>query len=177
MLPPLLLLLLLLLLLHTASLIRGQGYPTRPLHCPSRKDGVGAPVLVETELGQINGTRCGHLDHFLGVYYGEPPLGPLRFRPAVPKAKWAPKVMDATWYGPSCYTGGQPPSPNSSTGFFDGKPFNMTDDPGDENCLWVDIFRPSPDPEARELLPVMVWVSTPCSGSTVSAPFRTDASS
>ena len=74
-----------------------EDVPSRPLHCPSAKNGVGLPVLVETELGLINGTRCGHLDHFLGVYYAEPPLGPLRFRPAMPKKKWAPRVMDATW--------------------------------------------------------------------------------
>ncbi len=153
------------LLLPTSS--RAQDYPTRPLHCPAENDGVGESVLVNTELGVVNGTRCGHLDQFLGVYYGEPPLGPLRFRPAVPKKKWAPKVMDATFYGPSCYTGGQPPSPNASTGFFAGRPFNMTDDPGDEDCLWLDIFRPAPDLAAAELIPVMVWVSTASQSSHV----------
>ena len=150
----------LLQLLAVIASANAQHGPTRPLHCPALKDGVGKPVLIETELGQINGTRCGHLDHFLGVYYGEPPLGPLRFRPAVPKKKWAPKVMDATFYGPSCYTAGRKPSPNSSTGFFAGKPFNLTTDPGDENCLWVDVFRPAPASGAteKELLPVMVWI-------------------
>lgn len=87
-----------------------EDVPSRPLHCPSEKNGVGVSVLVETELGLINGTRCGHLDHFLGVYYAEPPLGPLRFRPAVPKKKWAPTVMDATWYGCSRFS----PSPTLS---------------------------------------------------------------
>ena len=80
-----------------------EDVPSRPLHCPSEKNGVGVSVLVETELGLINGTRCGRLDHFLGVYYAEPPLGPLRFRPAVPKKKWAPTVMDATWYAAAAF--------------------------------------------------------------------------
>ena len=66
------------LLLAASSLPAGRSQPSRPLLCPSPKDGFGVPALVETELGLINGTRCGHLDHFLGVSYGEPPLGPLR---------------------------------------------------------------------------------------------------
>ena len=160
------------LLLAASSLPAGRSQPSRPLLCPSPKNGFGVPALVETELGLINGTRCGHLDHFLGVSYGEPPLGPLRFRPAVPKRKWAPKVMDATWYGPSCYTAGTKPSPNSTAGFFAGKPFNITDDPGDEDCLWIDIFRPAPDSEAPELLPVMVWVSVLSQHSHFHSHFR-----
>ena len=58
-----------LLLPLLAATAAAQG-PSRPLHCSEWRDGFGEEVIVETELGKINGTRCGHLDHFLGVRYG-----------------------------------------------------------------------------------------------------------
>jgi len=162
-----------LLLPLLAAKAAAQG-PSRPLHCSEWRDGFGEEVIVETELGKINGTRCGHLDHFLGVRYGEPPLRRLRFAPAVPKRRWAPQVMDATFYGPSCYTGGHKPQPyNASEDLFwdDGHLLNLTGSGGSEDCLWLNINRPAPAGEEppSALLPVMVWIRA-CPANSSSFP-------
>uniref|UniRef100_T1GSD6 Carboxylic ester hydrolase n=1 Tax=Megaselia scalaris TaxID=36166 RepID=T1GSD6_MEGSC len=66
----------------------------------------GDDVFVEAPIGQMKGitmeSQKGHpIFAFLGIPYAEPPVGPLRFKDPVPKAKWS-GVFDATDDGHTC---------------------------------------------------------------------------
>ncbi|XP_071041194.1 pyrethroid hydrolase Ces2e isoform X3 [Parasteatoda tepidariorum] len=62
--------------------------------------------VVRTANGQIRGkilklTNGLEVAAFLGIPFAEPPVGPLRFKPPVPKAPWD-EVFNATSFGPLC---------------------------------------------------------------------------
>ncbi|PBK90722.1 alpha/beta-hydrolase [Armillaria gallica] len=78
------------------------------------------------------------LDFFGGIPYVEPPLGPLRLRPPVFKPHLDAGVFNASSFGLSCLQPG------------------MSTDLMSEDCLTINIFRPS---SANELssLPVLFW--------------------
>ena len=100
------------------------------------------PPVVKTEQGLIVGTRLQFnpiyplpelrsrsVDAYLGIPYGEPPIGPLRFKPPVKKS-WSGDLQ-ATHLGNRC------PQPTISDMFFiPGKKA--------EDCLVLDIFVPQP---------------------------------
>ena len=74
-----------------------------------------------------------------GIPYAAPPVGPLRWRPPQPAARWA-GIRDATAYAPHC------PQPPSAFGVASTS----------ENCLYLNVFRPAG--AAGRDLPVMVWI-------------------
>ena len=106
------------------------------------------PTLVSTPLGPVRGLSTadvidGHagvrgdgVETFFGVPYAEPPVGPLRFMPAVAKTPWK-DTIDARAYGHQCLQ----KSPLL----------------GAEDCLLLNIWRPS-GTAAQGSLPVMVWI-------------------
>ena len=63
-------------------------------------------LLVTTKSGQVKGKVLPVLDGevraFLGIPYGKPPLGNLRFRPSQPVVPWQ-GVKNATNYANSCF--------------------------------------------------------------------------
>ena len=79
---------------------------------------------------------------FQGIPYAAPPVGPLRWRPPRPAAKW-PGTLDATKPGPQCM---QDTGPNPHVG-----------KPTSENCLTLNVWAP---PRARGTAKhaVMVWI-------------------
>ncbi|MFC0599885.1 carboxylesterase/lipase family protein [Streptomyces palmae] len=83
---------------------------------------------------------------FLGIPYAAPPFGPLRFRPPAPPEPWT-GVRDATSFGPT------PPRAPYAPPFDALIPEAVR--PG-EHCLNLNVWTPSPDPDAG--LPVMVWL-------------------
>ena len=103
----------------------------------------GVPVTVSTPLGDVEGLRHQGVDSFKGLPFAEPPVGELRFAPAVLKAPpgWG-GVRAAHEYGHEC---------------LQGDLFGGTLD-GDEDCLLLNLWRPAaPDPHAGGL-PVMFWI-------------------
>jgi para-nitrobenzyl esterase len=99
----------------------------------------GAGLVVATAGGALRGMTAGGTDEFLGIPYAAPPVGPLRWRPPQPAARWA-GIRAATAYAPHC------PQPPSAFGVASTS----------ENCLYLNVFRPAG--AAGRDLPVMVWI-------------------
>lgn len=94
--------------------------------------------------GKIETTPGGPAHAFLGIPYAAPPVGPLRWQPPQPAAKWS-GVRDATAFGSHCM-----------------QPHIYSDmvfrDPGiSEDCLTLNVWTP-PDAKPEGKLPVMVWI-------------------
>ncbi|WP_346764625.1 carboxylesterase/lipase family protein [Rhodococcus sp. HNM0569] len=104
------------------------------------------PLEVATATGVVRGIRDGGVFAWRGVPYAAPPVALLRLRAPEPHASWT-GVRDASSFGPAA------PQPR---------------DPGDEDCLTLDIVRPPTSAPAR---PVMVFVhGGGYSGGNCSAP-------
>lgn len=62
-------------------------------------------LLINTRQGKVQGKTLqvpgGEIRAFLGIPYGKPPVGQLRFRAPEPAEKWE-RVKDATTYPNSC---------------------------------------------------------------------------
>src|SRR5487761_1798915 len=60
-------------------------------------------LTVATDRGSVQGTLSsdGHVRAFLGIPYAAPPVGPLRWKPPMPAAKWK-GVRQATAFGSHC---------------------------------------------------------------------------
>ncbi|EKM78265.1 hypothetical protein AGABI1DRAFT_75767 [Agaricus bisporus var. burnettii JB137-S8] len=78
-------------------------------------------------------------EFFGGIPYAEPPLGDLRLRPPVLKTTLDSETFDASDYGPGCLQKASGATPLS------------------EDCLTINILRPSGLPEDAKL-PVFFWV-------------------
>eukprot|EP00029_Vermamoeba_vermiformis_P010100 TRINITY_DN5250_c0_g1_i1.p1 TRINITY_DN5250_c0_g1~~TRINITY_DN5250_c0_g1_i1.p1 ORF type:complete len:550 (+),score=74.77 TRINITY_DN5250_c0_g1_i1:64-1713(+) len=95
--------------------------------------------LVKTPVGIFEGFAENGLNKYLGIRYGTPPVGDLRFSPS---SVYIPantsSVIPAQNFGPSCWQQPQKPTPMS------------------EDCLFLNVFVPSGSPQ--QLLPVMVWI-------------------
>ncbi|MFF3215789.1 carboxylesterase/lipase family protein [Streptomyces sp. NPDC002886] len=103
-----------------------------------------APV-VNTRSGAILGVVEGDLAVFKGVPYAEPPVGPLRWRPAQPHAGWT-GILDATAYG-----AGSPQAVREGDPILGGHGVP----PFDEDCLTLNVWTPGTDDARR---PVLVWI-------------------
>src|SRR6202522_3010945 len=103
------------------------------------------PLVVKTDQGKVQGKMSadGQARDFLGIPYAAPPVGPLRWKPPQPAAKW-PGVRQATSFGSRCYQQER----------FDDMVFR---DPGEsEDCLTLNVWTPAAKPQGK--LPVMVWI-------------------
>ena len=105
----------------------------QPLPCTSDN-----PDVVCTEHGAVRGIAEGRTLAFKGIPYAQPPVGPLRWKAPLPAASWA-GVRDGGRYGSMC--------PQLIAG----------EVKGDEDCLYVNIWRPQEKPNRP--LPVMVWLT------------------
>src|SRR4051812_43331238 len=96
-------------------------------------------ATIETEIsnGRLRGLD-GPVRRWLGVPYGEPPVGDLRWRPPQPVKPWT-GVVDATRFGADPP---QAPLALSRAGRCD------------EDCLNLNVWAPA---DARGL-PVLVWI-------------------
>src|SRR3984957_12652116 len=104
--------------------------------------GASGPV-VGTANGAVRGLANGALDEFLGIPYAAPPVGPLRWKPPQPAARWH-GVRQAKSFGYRCMQ--QEP--------FDDMVFR---DPGEsEDCLTLNVWAPAQPHKGK--LPVIVWI-------------------
>src|ERR1700683_24225 len=103
------------------------------------------PLVVKTDQGKVQGKMStdGQARDFLGIPYAAPPVGPLRWKPPQPAAKWQ-GVRQSTSFGSRCYQQER----------FDDMVFR---DPGEsEDCLTLNVWAPAAKP--KDKLPVMVWI-------------------
>lgn len=90
-----------------------------------------------------------HQDRFLGIPFAQPPVGQLRFS--------RPKPLNSTWkrpypairYGPFCHGN------TLNLVGFDQESISY---PQDEDCLTINVIRPSGCTNSSQLLPVLVWI-------------------
>jgi para-nitrobenzyl esterase len=95
------------------------------------------PDVVCTEQGAMRGAAEGRTLAFKGIPYAQAPVGPLRWKPPVQAARWD-GVRDGSRYGAMCAQ------------------IIAGEVRGDEDCLYVNVWRPSEKPDRP--LPVMVWL-------------------
>ena len=102
-------------------------------------------LMIVTDRGKIQGTLSsdGQVRAFLGIPYAAPPVGPLRWKPPQPAAKWS-GVRSATTFGPRCM----------QTHVYPDMVFR--DSGPSEDCLTLNVWAPAGKNTAP--LPVMVWI-------------------
>ena len=105
---------------------------------PQGTDCTASADIVCIEQGPIRGTIEGQTLAFKGIPYAQPPVGPLRWRPPQPAERWV-SVRDGSRYGAMCPQ-------------FVGQEIK-----GEEDCLYVNVWRPREKPDSP--LPVMVWLT------------------
>lgn len=110
-----------------------------------------APDIVSAPAGRFAGLRRQAGAAFLGIPFAQPPVGPLRWQPPRPLQP-SQEVQPAVRSGPAPLQ----PQPARDTimwhaNFADRQPLVMSED-----CLYLDVHTPDPDPSAG--LPVLVWV-------------------
>ncbi|MBX5436106.1 MAG: carboxylesterase/lipase family protein [Alicyclobacillaceae bacterium] len=104
-----------------------------------------ANTVVETKYGKLAGTIVDGVHVWKGVPYAKPPVGALRFRPPEAPEPWS-GVREATSFGPISV---QPPDHIIGQSFRD---LHFTQS---EDCLYLNIWSPSPAGDKR---PVLVWI-------------------
>lgn len=104
--------------------------------------GYAAPI-AKSPAGAVLGTTDANINIFKGIPFAEPPIGPLRWKPPVPKAKWA-GVRNSTEFGAACW---QPVSKLNN--IYAGETFPMSED-----CLTLNIWAPAKAHDA----PVFFWI-------------------
>lgn len=103
------------------------------------------PLRIQTDKGTIEGKLSddGAVRLFLGIPFAAPPVGPLRWKPPQPAAKWS-NVLTTQSFGYRCMQ----PIENADMVFHD---------PGmSEDCLTLNVWAPAHANTAK--LPVMVWI-------------------
>jgi para-nitrobenzyl esterase len=113
------------------------------LHSSMSNETVAPGPQVNAPAGTVRGSLDGSIRVFKGIPYAQPPVGPLRWKPPVPLARWS-GVREATDFGAACH---QPP-PRLST-IYTARPMPMSED-----CLTLNVWTPT---SARNA-PVFFWI-------------------
>lgn len=106
-------------------------------------------AIIKTRLGQVRGLDRGRVKVFLGMRYGKPPVGALRFAPPELAEPWT-GVHEAIHLPPIAV---QMPSPPLVASVISGsQPLQGRQS---EDCLFLNIYTPATDGRKR---PVLVWI-------------------
>ncbi|KIK69867.1 hypothetical protein GYMLUDRAFT_151725 [Collybiopsis luxurians FD-317 M1] len=119
-----------------------------------------AGTTVTLDSATVTGTTSGDVQKFLGIPFGQPPVGPLRFNLPQPVAAYNTS-FSATAFGPSC------PQQSIDLPLISGLPAEAVDFivnsvygfifPDDEDCLSINVIKPSSATPSSKL-PVLVWI-------------------
>ena len=109
---------------------------------------VPSPVVVTLDSGQISAPADPTGIHvFRGIPYAQPPVGPLRWKPAMPVTPWT-GIREATSFGPACLQRTKLTARElAATG---AAPANVSED-----CLTLNVWTPA---KTDKPVPVMVWL-------------------
>jgi carboxylesterase type B len=111
-----------------------------------------ASASVDIPNGTVHGVvdNCSGVEKFLGIPFAEPPVGDRRLRRAEP-LEHSFGTLEADRFGPSCIAA-------------------RDQGPESEDCLTLNIWRPSNVAKSNVSLPVLVWLygGSLTSGYTVS---------
>ena len=101
--------------------------------------------IVTISNGRIQGTRDTKSEAFLGIPYALPPVAHRRFRRpvSIEAQRWA-GIRHARITGPMCV---------QRSAFFTSSPVV-----GNEDCLYLNVYRPASRENSTTLLPVMVFI-------------------
>ena len=99
---------------------------------------------ARTESGLVEGRQEGGVVTFKAIPYAAPPLGPLRWKPPAPPARWS-GLRPTTADGPACL------QPVNADGRPNGGGYAG---PVSEDCLTLNVWAPAHAARA----PVMVWI-------------------
>lgn len=94
------------------------------------------PASAQTttiDTGTLAGTSEGAVQAFRGIPYAAPPVGPLRWKPPQPAARWT-GTREANAYGNAC------PQPARNTGRVEEW---AQVGPQSEDCLFLNVWRPA----------------------------------
>lgn len=100
---------------------------------------LSGPVRGERRLGDVLDQARPYYA-FRGIPYAERPIGPLRFKPALPVRPWK-AVRSCYEHAPVCL---QPNAKHETIGA--------------EDCLYLNVYTPDVDPPAGQLRAVLVWL-------------------
>ena len=105
------------------------------------------PLTVSTASGDVVGFVEGPADAFLGIPYASPPVGTARWQPPGPPPAWG-SPRDAYSFSSIC------PQPSDALGQgVPGEPVVLV---GNEDCLYLNVWRPSS--RSGSSLPVLVFI-------------------
>ncbi|CAN9511484.1 unnamed protein product [Ophioblennius macclurei] len=113
-------------------------------------------LVISTQHGKVQGKLVnGEVRAFLGVPYGKPPIGKLRFKAPQTVEKWN-IVKDCTGFKQSCHQ-----LPDSTYPGFKGAEMWNPNTPMSEDCLYLNVWSPpvnKAQSQPAPLAPVLVWI-------------------